>query len=138
MLIESTFIRGGGSLHVDNAGFTDEWFPALFGMAALDLADHWGNRRVTARITAKVMDGTSLYELTIGPLKGRMFKNPVKLDDADADFFGLIGTLDEICVRGWKRTSENGERHIELEFQPANKNEPENGSGIDNDPIFEF
>lgn len=138
MLIESTFIRGIGSLRVDNAGFTDEWFPALFGMVTLDLADHWGNRRVTTRITAKVMDGTSLYELTIGPLKGRMFKNPVKLDDADADFFGLVGPLDEICVRGWKRTSENGERYIELKFQPANPKNLVQSNEIDHDPIFEF
>ncbi|MCZ8073763.1 MAG: hypothetical protein O9341_06485 [Paucibacter sp.] len=138
MLIESTFIRGVGSLRVDNAGFTDEWFPALFGMVTLDFADHWGNRRVTTRITAKVMDGTSLYELTIGPLKGRMYKNPAKLDDADADFFGLIGSLDEIRVWGWKRTSEKGERYIEIDFQSANKNNLVESNEMYNDPIFEF
>lgn len=126
MHIQSKFIDGYGRFDSDTADAIYDKALALIGKVTLDFADDWGKRRIACWAIAKTvvtsLDGTRSFELTVGPLKGRLFEKPARENEGDFDFFGWIGPFDEICVRGRRQISDAGVRYIWLEFHTKNRN----------------
>ena len=102
---------------------TAELVPNLQGPASFALINVPGVR-LCDDMTAFVdeLNDPPCYVITFGRWKGRLMKNSIKLQHGDPDYYGSFGPAAELNASAWKRSLGNGDHHLELEFQKAQRN----------------